>query len=171
MGRPSIYSDELGDFICSRMIEGASLHSICQRPEMPHYSTAMAWKADPEHPFSPKYARARDDRGTYWGEKVAEIAMLTLQGKYDPQAARVAIDGIKWTAGRMNPREFGDRMEVQGNINATVGVLAVPVTQQSVQEWMALDPGAGRNAALPEPREDDVREVDPRVSPPGIVRV
>lgn len=181
MARPSIYTEELADKIVALMIEGNSLHAICQKSDMPSYSTAMAWKRDPEHPFSVIYARARDDRGTYWGEKVAEIAMACIQGKIDPKAARVAIQGIMWTAERMNPREFGEKVDISAQITAKVGVLAAPIAPSTVEEWMALertpDDGPG-GAALPavvdgdiaDPQAQPVAEVDPRRKPMGVVR-
>ncbi len=35
-GRPTDYTPELGDLICSRIAEGSSLRKICTDDEMPH---------------------------------------------------------------------------------------------------------------------------------------
>ncbi len=59
-GRPTIYTPELGETICGLLAEGKSLSSICrEHPDLPSERTIRRWALDPEHPFSPQYARAR----------------------------------------------------------------------------------------------------------------
>ena len=60
-----------------------------------------------------QYEKAKEERGNYYGELVAEVALAGLQGKYkDSSMLRAAIDGLKWSAARMAPKNFGDRMEI-----------------------------------------------------------
>lgn len=58
-----------------------------------------------------KYARARAQQADLFGEKVSEIAAGVLSGEIDYNAARVAMDGYKWTAGKMKPKRWGDRVD------------------------------------------------------------
>ena len=44
-----------------------------------------------------------------------------LAEEVNPNAARVAIDALKWTASRLLPKRYGDRLDVQhGDINVIV---------------------------------------------------
>jgi hypothetical protein len=59
-GRPTLYSDELGTRICELLAAGHTLSSVCKdHPDLPSERTIRRWALDPEHPFSPQYARAR----------------------------------------------------------------------------------------------------------------
>jgi hypothetical protein len=72
--------------------------------------TVIRWcNADPE--FQEVYDRARAARGDRYGEEVATIAEKVLSGELDANVARVAGDLLKWSAARMAPRYYGDRIE------------------------------------------------------------
>lgn len=86
---------------------------------MPSSKTIQNW-ALTDAEFARRYEEAKQDRGSYYGELVAEIALAGLQGKYkDSAMLRAAIDGLKWSAARMAPKAFGDRMEVSHSANAS----------------------------------------------------
>jgi len=38
-GRPSLYTPEFGEAVCSRIAQGQSLMRVCGDPNMPGYST------------------------------------------------------------------------------------------------------------------------------------
>ena len=79
---------------------------------MPSSKTINNWIKN-DAAYAAQYERAKEERGNYYGELVAEIALAGLQGKYkDSSMLRAAIDGLKWSAARMAPKSFGDRMEV-----------------------------------------------------------
>ena len=64
-GRPSKYTEKLGDLICLLMAEGKSLNSICKLEDMPHKSTVLLWvvkgdRGEEEYAaFSDQFRRAR----------------------------------------------------------------------------------------------------------------
>ena len=60
MGRPSIYTDEMGETIAMRCVMD-SLHKVCQADDMPAESTVYRWLIE-HKAFSEKYARAREAR-------------------------------------------------------------------------------------------------------------
>ena len=101
------------------LTNGLSLRTICMDQRMPSPSTIYEWlTADPS--LSEKYAHAREADGQLTGEEIAEIARKVLRGEIDPQAARVAIDGLKWVAARKSPRVYGDRLRVDAEVGSVV---------------------------------------------------
>jgi hypothetical protein len=58
---------------------------------------------------------AMENRGQVYADKIAEIIDKVIEGTIDPNAGRVAIDGLKWTSSKLAPRKYGDvhRMEVK----------------------------------------------------------
>lgn len=112
VGRPDDYSEEIGLEICGRIAMGHSLAKICSDKNMPSTVTVYAWfKKYPE--LLNDYARAKEDGGHADADKVEDIAEKVLTGVYDPQAARVAIDAFKWTAGKKLPKKYGDRQHIE----------------------------------------------------------
>ena len=96
--------------ICREIAEGRSLRSVCRDEGMPNLATVMRW-INEDADFSRAYDVAREMRGDRFGEQVADIAQDTLNGLIDPNAARVAGDLLKWSAARMAPKKYGDRIE------------------------------------------------------------
>lgn len=111
IGRPSSYTPEIGARICDGMAGGKSLQEVCREEGMPHPGTVWRWRMEHEA-FRENYARAREAQGDHYGRKVAEVAEAVLRGEVVPDVARVAMDGLKWSAARMN-RSWGDKQEVE----------------------------------------------------------
>lgn len=122
-GRPSLYSDELADVICERVLT-RPLHQVCKDDDMPHEHTIYGWIA--KHPdFLEKYTRARQFRAYSRAESIDQIADDVRRGILDAQQARVLIDAIKWQSGKENPKVFGDKLELSGNKDAPLTVQVV----------------------------------------------
>lgn len=107
---------EKADFIASVLDwvrDGGSVLSWCAaEPGRPPQSTIRLWLSEtPE--LAAEYARAREDRGHVYAEKVARVCDDVAAGRLDPNAARVIIDGHKWTAARMAPKSYGDRVQAE----------------------------------------------------------
>lgn len=80
-------------------------------PGMPARSTIQCEVAtNPD--FSGQYRRARALAGDFFAARVVEIADATLAGKYESNAARVAISAYQWTAAKLNPAEYGEHQRV-----------------------------------------------------------
>lgn len=116
-------------------MQGESLRSICRSDDMPAQSTVFYWLARIEG-FSEQYARARevqadtlfddvleiaDDSRNDWMEQHGEDAVgYKLNGDH-VQRARLRIDARKWMAGKLRPKVYGDKLEVeQKNFNVTI---------------------------------------------------
>ena len=115
MSRPTKYTEDIGHKICSLIGMGRSLNSICgsdndEENEFPHRATVYRWFSQHEE-FCDNYARAKSDSADADSDKIAAIAEDVIIGKVDPQSARVAIDALKWMAGKKRPKKYGDRVE------------------------------------------------------------
>lgn len=124
MGRPTIFTTELAASICARIAEGESLRSICRDDAMPALSTVFKWIAN-DSQFTEQYARAKDESADAHADKITDVADRTLSGEFDPAAARVAIDAMKWTASKLKPRKYGDKLELSGDKDAPLTVQVV----------------------------------------------
>ena len=125
VGRPSGYSEEVAGTICMEIMAGKSLRTICSMEGMPSTSTVYAWLGQYQE-FSDMYARAREVQADVLADEILEIADSDL----DPNRARVMIDARKWLAGKLRPKKYGDRVEldhkVEGGQGLVVNVNVVP---------------------------------------------
>lgn len=85
----------------------------------------MRWLAERED-FRQDYARAREAKADADADGISDIAARTLKGEYDPQAARVAIDAMKWAAAKMQPKKYGDKIDV--NHGGGIAITGIEVT-------------------------------------------
>ena len=75
---------------------------------MPHISSVYrCLEADPS--FREAFASARELQSHWYADRISEIAEETLEGKHDPQAARVAMQGLMWRARVLNPSQYGEK--------------------------------------------------------------
>ena len=117
-GRPSKYSVELAAEICGRLAAGESLASICRSAHMPGIVTVYRWMAAHEY-FRQDYARAREDQADTHADEITMIAdempPVDANGRTDSgwvQWQRTRIDARKWVAGKMKPKKYGDKVDV-----------------------------------------------------------
>lgn len=109
MGRPSSFNESIAGDICERIADGESLRSICETASYPDRKTVFRWLADPEFAdFRRQYALAREASADADDDDIRDIAKQVQDGKIEPQAARVAIDAKKWSAGKRKPKVYGD---------------------------------------------------------------
>jgi hypothetical protein len=113
-GRPSKYTEELVDQICALLATGMSLKRVCEREEMPELKTVYNWLHNHDS-FLQKYARAKQDSADAMANELEDIADRVLRGELDPNAARVAADIIKWSASKLKPKKYGDKLDMTTN--------------------------------------------------------
>lgn len=110
-GRPSAYSDEIAATICTRIAEGDSLRKICKGEGMPSQSMVYRWLDDEANAgFREQYARARAAQGDTYADRIGDIGEAVIDGSIKHDAARVAVDALKWAAGKLAPKKYGDRV-------------------------------------------------------------
>lgn len=119
-GRPSDYSAALADIICDRIADGESLRKICNNEEMPNKATVFRWLASHQE-FSDQYAKARESQADTLFDEVLAIADQydSAQDKIEVDhinRARLRIDARKWMAGKLRPKKYGDKLELEHGV-------------------------------------------------------
>ena len=126
MGRPSEFTQEIGDEICSLLVSGLSLRSICKKDEFPSVGTVLRWVGK-DKDFEKQYTRARleqadvifdemldiaDNGDNDWMERHGESEGYQVNGEA-VQRSKVRLDTRKWVLGRMKPKKYGEKVEVE----------------------------------------------------------
>ena len=131
MARPSKFTKKLGDKILNLMVDGLSLKTICKDPKMPHRATVFRWLAKEEYKeFCDMYTRAREAQAEMLADEIVDIAddsngdvIATESGiKIDGdcvQRAKLRIHARQWYAGKLKPRSYGDKSQV--DLNGSLG--------------------------------------------------
>lgn len=128
-GRPSKYTDKLADEICQMIAQGQSVRSICAKKDMISMQTFFRWRRENEK-FREQYARACEERSYAYAEDIIEIAdnatndyMEKLEGdgyifnSENVQRSRLRIDTRKWLMSKLNPKVYGDKLDMTTNGN------------------------------------------------------
>jgi hypothetical protein len=113
MARPTKFTEELGDEICSMVMSGMPLVRICESDNMPDPRTVYRWFREHEL-FCQNYARAKEDQADYFVEDILQIADMAKPD--DVQVARLRVDTRKWAASKYKPKKYGDtiKQEITG---------------------------------------------------------
>lgn len=120
--------------ILAQVRKGKSLSAVCAPSRddwIPPRQTFEDWcEADPQ--LSGEYARAREQRAEVIFEECLAIADSqegdvivaddgTEQVNHDAIArAKLRIDTRKWMLGKMQPKVYGDKLELDGKVGLTV---------------------------------------------------
>lgn len=95
MGRPTIFTPELGDKICAEIAEGKSLYTICEPEDMPVPSSVYLWVAKGDRGveeyklFSEQYSRAREAQCHALMDQTVPIADDGLNDTYRDEDGNV----------------------------------------------------------------------------------
>ena len=132
-GRPSKYTNKLADKICQMIAQGQSVRSICSKKDMISMQTFFRWLRENDK-FREQYAHACEERSCVHAEEIIEIAddatndymeqhdesdELTgykLNGE-NIQRSRLRIDTRKWLMSKLNPKVYGDKLDMTTNGN------------------------------------------------------
>lgn len=134
-GRPSSYSQSLADEICNRLAGGESLRSICRDDHMPAQQTVYVW-LNRDKAFQDQYARAREEQADTHADEIIAIADESpevnpirdkdgnvIDIKIDSGYVayqKQRIDARKWTAAKLRPKKYGDRVTHAGDDESPV---------------------------------------------------
>jgi len=115
-GRPTDYTDEIGNEICERLLEGDSLLKIVEQdPRMPSYRTVMRWLLKQDG-FRHNYAHAREQQPDAFLDKgLAELH--AAQGKDETLAAARKVEVLIKLAEKHNPRKYGNTLKLSGGLD------------------------------------------------------
>lgn len=139
MGRPSDYCQETVDRICEELAEGNSLRAICADADMPDARTVHRW-LEKSDSFRQQYAHARELQAEGFADEVVEIADSVRRGATaeDVTAARLAVDSRKWAAGKLHPKKWGERLDVEHGGEVTHRHMTLAQFEERVSEAKRL---------------------------------
>lgn len=130
VGAPTTYNQHIAQVICIRIAEGESLRQILRTDGMPAQSTVYEWLL--RHPeFAENYTRAREEQADTLADEIIDIADeqpevvavvdkktgALIEHKLDGaflQWQKNRIEARKWTAMKLKPKKYGDRVAVEG---------------------------------------------------------
>lgn len=134
IGRPSEFTEEEGDTICTWIVEGKSLSSY-SRATGRGIGTIYKWlreRAD----FHARYTSAHEDRADTLVDQMVEIAddAQHADSMEAVTAARLRVDTRKWIAQKMRASRYGDKVEVKqtGSVSINIGINSKPQKAQDV---------------------------------------
>jgi len=111
-GRPTKYSQELADEICSRLSKGETLRKMVLDDHMPDASQIYRW-LDSNEAFRNQYAQARVRQADYYAEMIIDESF----GAHDAAIGRLRMDALKWASSKIAPKKYGDKIELESNNN------------------------------------------------------
>ena len=128
------YSKAIADRICEQLADGKSLSEICKAEGIPSRAVVYKW-LDQNESFKDDYARARD----YQADSHADdVVAVSRDEKLPPDEKRVRMDALRWSAGKMKPKKYGDKTIHAGDNES-------PIQVESVVQYMI--PNNGRDPA------------------------
>lgn len=131
-GRKSDYTDDLADYICDRIANGASMRRLCEEDNMPDRTTVLRWLNERTE-FAAKYARAREAQADYMDDQILDVANNSTNETAN--ADRVKILAYQWRAAKLAPKRYGDRLDIRNDSTLRV-VSENPVTiELAKSEW------------------------------------
>lgn len=119
-GRPTLYTDQLGETIAASLMAGYSLTKICSVETMPDTATVYRWLAKTDHPFCDRYARAREIQAERMADELLDIAddeskdttgELGMPNSVAVQRAKLRTDTRKWIASKLLPKKYGEKVQ------------------------------------------------------------
>lgn len=128
--------DEKAQAIVAEIADtGKSLRSVCESNEVKP-STFLLWVSN-DSALAEQYARAMQVRAdTHFSEIVEisdkqEIGTVETEKEWGKEIKtadmvehrRLRIDARKWVIARMNPRKYGDKLELAGNTESPLTVV------------------------------------------------
>ena len=152
LGRPSGYTKEKAQEICMMIEAGMTLTSICNLPDMPHISTVYDWQ-DSFPEFAEKYARARARQADTLASRVLDEAMTS----HDAQIGRLRMDALKWTASKLAPKKYGDKVEIESNSQQNFKI-SFSVPDRDTHDSLNSLPAPVAQLISPEPIEAEIVE-------------
>ena len=130
VGAPTTYNEHIASVICIRIAEGESLRKILRDQGMPAQSTVYDWLLrQPE--FAEQYTRAREEQADSLADEIIDIAdeqpeIVTVTDKKTGALIEHKLDGAflqwqknriearKWTAMKLKPKKYGDKLGLHG---------------------------------------------------------
>lgn len=132
-GRPTDYTQEIAESICSWIAGGKSLRAYCRQDGTPDVTTVCRWIVRHDE-FRQQYTQAREAAGYAHGDGVIEVVELLRDGDIDPQTAKAMMDGLKWAAERMAPKAHSPKQQIDHTTNGE-SLNAISPAQAAIERF------------------------------------
>ena len=144
-GRPSTYTEEMGEKICEALASGQTLNDVCAQEGMPCRLAVFAW-VEKYPAFADRYRQARKAQS----ELLAEGAYrLALDGSDNPASDKIRLDATRWLLPLLNPKYAPKPVETvnthKGDPTAPLFAVFAPGMRATTQ---ALPPSEGERPGL-----------------------
>jgi hypothetical protein len=137
VGRKSTtFTQKIADLICERLAAGESLRAICRDEGMPTEAAVRLWARDDVQGFASQYAHARSLGYERLADELLEIAddgssdtYVDDKGNERTDAdvvarSRLRVDTRKWLLSKMLPKVYGEKLDVNAQVQGTFTVLS-----------------------------------------------
>lgn len=115
--------DEKIKLVLESIAEGMSVRAACDLHGIKRrtFRDVATYK---ESPYYAQYAHAREDQVYSHSDRILELVNKVENEEIDPQAAKVAIDTLKWICCKMLPKVYGDKQQV--DVTSSDGSMSQP---------------------------------------------
>jgi hypothetical protein len=96
---------------------GGSLRETCQLLDVAYNTTWDHLQASDE--LMRQYEAARYRRAEWHSSQIERMAVEVESGELDPKAGKVAIETRMWLASKMDPKQWGERQQIDMNVTTT----------------------------------------------------
>tara|TARA_B100000795_G_scaffold165404_1_gene124440 strand:+ start:1292 stop:1756 length:465 start_codon:yes stop_codon:yes gene_type:complete len=127
MARPSLYTQKKADQVLARLACGESMRSVSRDKAMPSMTTLFKWLRENVE-FTKQYGEAKREAADALFEDIIDIVdneskESTMVDGIPSQVAssssvahaRLRVDARKWVAGKLAPRKYGDKVEIEAD--------------------------------------------------------
>lgn len=160
------YDPKLAIAICERIAEGETLSGICKTEGMPDRTTFRKWVLADED-LRKAYEAARNLQAHSLFDEALDVTRQLKEDKdldnTKVNAFRVALEHLRWSAGKLNPKEYGEKADPRG----VVAVQIITPLNLGLSDRQR-DPVAGENLytlkATIEPEPGDTEKPNEVVS-------
>jgi hypothetical protein len=140
--------DNIFNSICERIESGESVKSILRDKDMPSSRTFNKWLNEDEEKVN-QYVRAKELMAESYFDDIIEIAddsrndyMIKKIGGEDVevvnqeniQRSRLRIDARKWALSKMNPKKYGEKLDVTTDSKPINNVMQIEIVNPTDDE-------------------------------------
>jgi len=112
-GRPTVYTEDLGDMICECISRKEPLAKICDNnEELPTPRTVYRWLRLHQS-FCHNYELAKEDQADFLVDEALQIAD---DPTIEPADKRIRVDTRKWVASKFKVKRYGDKLQTETTI-------------------------------------------------------
>ena len=130
-GRPRHNDAQFWPAIIQRITEGESLSAVMRTPGFPSYQWAkMRLREDPE--LRRRYEQAYEDRADALADQLIDLADSDMPEGMDNSAfsawvqlLKLRVDVRKWTAAKLRPRFYGERIDLEVTHHEQISITQV----------------------------------------------